>query len=292
MEIFIQTIVSGLLVGGIYGLAALGLSLAFGVLKVLNIAHGELIIFGGYIAFFMFLFLGMDPFLSLIIVFLIMTVFGFLLHALLFRHIIKQEEEERIKNSLLIGFGLTLMLQTVAIQLFTADERSILTPYSSTAIEILGIRFPLIRLAALILAIVAVVVLELFLNRTWSGRALRATSEDWQTAALNGINIRHTYYIAFGIAAGLAGFTGVLIATGYSISPSIGLQWTLKALIVVVLAGLGSIRGVLFGGLLLGIAEALSAYAFGSEYRELVGLVMFLLVLSIRPQGLFGGNHA
>ncbi len=292
MEIFVQTIVSGLLVGGVYGLAALGLSLAFGVLKVLNIAHGELIIFGGYVTFFLFLLLGMDPFISLLIVFLVMAVFGIVLHGLLFRHIIKEEEEERIKNSLLIGFGLTLMLQTVAIQLFTADERSIITPYSSTAIEILGIRFPLIRLAALILAIVTVILLELFLNRTWSGRALRATSEDWQTAALNGINIRNTYYIAFALASGLAGFTGVLIATGYSISPSIGLQWTLKALIVVVLAGLGSIRGVLFGGLILGVAEALSAYAFGSEYREIVGLVIFLIVLSVRPQGLFGGEHA
>lgn len=292
MEILLQTIVSGLLVGGIYGLAALGLSLAFGVLKVLNIAHGELIIFGGYISFFLFLMLGLDPFVSLIIVFLAMSVFGIGLHGLLFRHIIKEEEEERIKNSLLLGFGLTLMLQTFAIQLFTADERSILTVYSSVALEIAGIRLPLIRLAGLILAIVAVVLLELFLNRTWPGQALRATSEDWQTAALNGINIRQTYYIAFGLAAGLAGFTGVLIAIGYSISPSIGLQWTLKALIVVVLAGLGSIRGVLFGGLLLGTAEALSAYAFGSEYREIVGLVIFLLVLSIRPQGLFGGSHA
>jgi branched-chain amino acid transport system permease protein len=121
---------------------------------------------------------------------------------------------------------------------------------------------------------------------------LRATSENWRTAALNGINVRRTYFIAFGLAAGLAGLTGVLLAAGFSVAPSIGLHWTLKALIVVVLAGLGSMRGVLLGGLLLGVAEALSAVAFGSDYREIIGLLLFLVVLSVRPQGLFGGDHA
>ncbi|MCA9960748.1 MAG: branched-chain amino acid ABC transporter permease [Chloroflexota bacterium] len=292
MNIILQNIVSGLLVGGVYGLAALGLSLAFGVLKVLNIAHGELIMFGGYIAFFAFSAIGVDPFLSILIVFPVLVIFGLVLHGTLFTHIVRFEEEDRIKNSLLIGFGLTLILQTIAIQLFSADERSILTAYSSAGFELGGIRFPLIRLGALLLAIVSVVLLEIFLNRTWAGRALRATSENWQTAALNGINVRQTYFIAFGLAAGLAGLTGVLLATGFSVAPSIGLQWTLKALIVVVLAGLGSIRGALFGGLLLGVAEALSAYAFGSEYREIIGLIMFVIVLSVRPQGLFGGDHA
>lgn len=292
MDIIMQNVVSGLLVGGVYGLAALGLSLAFGVLKVLNIAHGELIMFGGYIAFFAFSAAGIDPFLSILIVFPVLVVFGLVLHGVLFTHIVRFDEENRIKNSLLIGFGLTLILQTIAIQLFSADERSILTPYSSSGFELGGIRFPFIRLGALILAIIAVVLLELFLNRTWAGRALRATSENWQTAALNGINVRQTYFMAFGLAAGLAGVTGVLLAAGFSVAPLIGLQWTLKALIVVVLAGLGSIRGVLFGGLLLGVAEALSAYSFGSEYREIIGLILFVIVLSIRPQGLFGGDHA
>jgi branched-chain amino acid transport system permease protein len=291
MDIILQNIVSGLLVGGVYGLAALGLSLAFGVLKVLNIAHGELIMFGGYASFFAFSLLGIDPFLSLLLVFPVLAVFGLVLHGLLFTHIVKLDEEARVQNSLLIGFGLTLMLQTIAIQLFSADERSILTTYSSAGLELQGVRFPLIRLGALILAVVATLFLEWFLKHTWAGRALRATSENWQTAALNGINIRQTYFLAFGFAAGLAGVTGMLLATGFSVSPAIGLQWTLKSLIVVVLAGLGSMRGVLFGGLLLGVAEALSAYLFGSANREIIGLILFVIVLSVRPQGLFGGNH-
>ena len=288
MTFFVQIVVSGFLVGALDGLAALGLSLAFGVLKVLNVAHGELVMLGGYMTFFLFTLLGVDPFISLGLVFLGLVVFGLLLHAFLFSHIVRLDVENRIKNSLLIGFGLTLILHTLAVRLFSADDRSIITDYASAGLQIGGIRLPYVRLAGLVVAVVAVVLLERFLNRSYWGKALRATSEDWVTASLTGIDIRRVYFIAFGIAAGLAGITGTLIAVGFSVNPSLGLQWTLKALIVVVLAGLGSMRGTLLGGLLLGVAEAVSSYRFGGEYRELVGLLLFLVVLSVRPQGLFG----
>jgi len=291
MTPLIQSIVSGIFVGAIYGLAALGLSLAFGVLKVLNVAHGELIMLGGYGTFFMFSLLGVDPFLSMAAVFAMLVVFGLLLHALLFSHIVKLKEENRIKNSMLIGFGLTLVLHTAAVKLFTADDRSIFTGYSGEILQIGDIRLPVVRLAGLAIAIIAVIALEYFLNRTYWGKALRATSENWDIASLTGININRVYFVAFGLAAGLAGITGVLISVTFSINPSIGLAWTLKALIVVVLAGLGSIRGTLLGGLLLGVAEALSSLQFGGEYRELIGLLIFLIVLSARPQGLFGADY-
>lgn len=292
MDIFLQSTVSGLLVGANYGLAALGLSLAFGVLKVLNVAHGDLVMLGGYAAFFLFTGLGLDPFPALGVVFALLVVLGLALHALVFNRIVRLDEENRIKNSLLLGFGLTLILQTIAVRAFTADDRSIITAYSSFAWEIAGLRLPLVRVTSLVVAIVAVFLLERFLNKTYWGKALRATSEDWVTASLTGINVQRAYFLAFGIAAGLAGITGVLIALGFSINPSIGLQWTLKALIVVVLAGLGSMRGTLLGGILLGVAEALSSLAIGGEYREIVGLLIFLIVLSWRPQGLFGGANA
>jgi branched-chain amino acid transport system permease protein len=288
----LQSIVSGILVGAIYGLAALGLSLAFGVLKILNVAHGELIMVGGYATFFLFTLLGIDPFMSMAIVFAILVVIGLVLQALLFNRIIKLDEENRIKNSLLIGFGLSLILHTAAVRLFTADDRSIFTSYSTLAWDAGAARLPVVKLAGLAIAILMVVLLDLFLTRTYWGKALRATSEDWATAMLTGIDIRRVYLIAFAVAAGLAGVTGVLISVGFSINPSIGLQWTLKALIVVVLAGLGSMYGTLIGGILLGVAEALSSLAFGGEYREIVGLLLFLLFLSFRPQGLFGGKGA
>jgi len=292
MDIFLQSAVSGILIGALYGLAALGLSLAFGVLKVLNVAHGELIMLGGYGAFYLFTLMGIDPIVSLPIVFTILAMLGLVLYTLVFRHVVKLDEENRIKNSLLLGFGLTLILQTAAVRLFSADDRGIITSYSSSAWELFGIRFPYVRVAGLLVAIVAVILLERFLKRTYWGKALRATSEDWATAALTGIDIRRVYIIAFGIAVGLAGITGALIGLGFSVNPSIGLQWTLKALIVVVLAGLGSMRGTLLGGILLGLAEAFSALFFSGAYREIVGLLLFLVVLSLRPQGLFGGRNA
>jgi branched-chain amino acid transport system permease protein len=288
----VQSLVSGALVGALYGLAGLGLSLVFGVLKILNVAHGELLMLGGYAAFWVFRLLDIDPYLSLVIVIPLLFLIGALLHLGLFSRVVRFDEEHRIKNSLLIGFGLTLIFQTLAIRLFTADDRSIATEYSRNALELLGIRFPVVRLSGLFIGIIAVIVLQIFLRRTYWGKAIRATAEDWQTASLAGINIQRAYLVTFALGAALAGVAGMLVSVGYSVSPSIGLNWTLKALIVVVLAGLGSMPGTFLAGILLGVAESASALIVGGQYRELVGLVIFFIILSLRPQGLFGENHA
>lgn len=292
IETIVQTLIFGALIGSLYGLAALGLSIVFGVLKILNVAHGELIMLGGYGSFWAFNLLGLDPYLSLLIVVPGLFLIGLALHFGLFARVVRFDEEDRIKNSLLIGFGLTLILQTLATHLFTADERSITTSYSTAAWEILGIRLPLVRFSGLIIGIIVVVALRWFLRRTYWGKAIRATAEDWRTAALAGIDIRRTYLVTFALGAALAGLAGMLVTLQGSVSPNIGLQWTLKALIVVVLAGLGSVPGTFLAGVLLGVAESASALAFGGAYRELVGIVIFLIILSIRPQGLFGGSHA
>ena len=292
LETFGQNIVSGILVGALYGLAASGLSLTFGVLKILNIAHGELIMLGGYAAFWMFHLYGIDPFLGLLLVIPLLSLLGWVLHKGLFVNVVKFGEEQRIKNSLLVGFGLTLILQSAAIQLWTADERSITTAYAAFSLELTGIRLPVVRLAGLVIALIIVISLELFLKRTYWGNAIRATAEDWETASLSGINIQSTYLLTFVFGAALAGVAGTLVSVGFSINPAIGLHWTLKALIVVVLAGLGSIPGTFLAGVLLGAAESTSAYLMGGAYRELVGLLLFLIILSVRPQGLFGGGRA
>jgi branched-chain amino acid transport system permease protein len=291
MQLILQSAMSGLLVGGMYGLVALGLALAFGVLKVLNVAHGELLMLGGYLTFFAFSSWGIDPFLALPFVFAALAVFGFVLYQILFTHVVRFDIETRIKNSLLISFGLVLVLQAVAIRLFTADERAIVTDYSTAAIEIASIRIPVIRLSGLVVAVLVALGLEWLLQRTTFGHAIRATSEDWSLATLTGIDVRRVYRIAFAISAGLAGIAGTMASLGYSVSPSIGLGWTLKALIVVVLAGLGSMRGIVLAGMLLGLAEGLASVWVGGAYREVVALVVFLVVLSVRPQGLFGRAH-
>ncbi len=289
-ETLLQNIVSGVLVGSLYGLAALGLSLVFGVLRILNIAHGELIMLGGYAAFWFFNLYGIDPFVSLALVIVLLFLIGWILHRGLFSAVVKFDEEDRLKNSLLIGFGLTLILQSVAIQLFSADERSITTDYATASIELFGIRLPIIRLAGLVVGLIVVVLLELFLNRTFQGKAIRATAEDWQTAALTGINVHSVYLFTFALGSALAGVAGALVVVGFSVSPIIGLEWTLKGLIVIVLAGLGSMWGTFLGGILLGVMESLSAYTLGAEYRELVGIILFLIILTVRPQGLFGAR--
>jgi branched-chain amino acid transport system permease protein len=274
-----------------YGLVALGLALAFGVLKVLNVAHGELLMLGGYVAFFAFSLWGIDPFVSLPLVFITLFLFGIVLYQVLFRFVVRFDIEKRIKNSLLISFGLVLVLQATAVRLFTADERTISTSYSSEAITIGMIRIPIVRLGGLVVAVIAALALEWLLNHTRFGHAVRATAEDWTRAALTGVDVKRVYMIAFAISAGLAALAGSMITLGYAVSPSIGLGWTLKALIVVVLAGLGSMRGIVVAGLFLGLTESLAAVWIGGEYREVVALVVFLIVLSFRPQGFFGRAH-
>ncbi|CAG0936210.1 High-affinity branched-chain amino acid transport system permease protein LivH [Thermoflexales bacterium] len=287
-----QNIVYGLFVGGIYGIAAVGLALAFGVMNVLNIAHGELLMFGGYISFWLFSLLGIDPFVSLIICIPALFLIGLLLDRLVYRHVARLRGEAKIKNSLLISFGLVLILQNVAIRLFTADERTTQVSYIGQGINLFGIALPYTRLMGLVIALVTILALHLFLQRTDSGKAIRATAEDWEAAELSGINVPRVYMLTFALGAALAGIAGTLVSVTSSVAPSIGLDWTLKALIVVVLAGTGSIIGAFPAGLLLGLVEALSSIFISASYREVVGLVIFLLVLLIRPQGLFGSREA
>jgi branched-chain amino acid transport system permease protein len=283
-----QQLLFGLMIGGLYGLAAAGLSLVFGVMKVLNVAHGELIMLGGYAAFWLVALLGIDPFASLLLVIPLSLLLGVALYWGLFGFVVRADEETRVKNSLLIGFGLALALQALAVRLWTADERSIPTPYGGAVITVAGLSIPLLRLMTVALAFALIGGLHLLLEHWRWGKAIRATAEDWQAALLSGIDIRRAYLLAFALGTGLAGAAGALVSVGYSISPSIGLEWTLKALIVVVLAGLGSMIGTFVGGLFLGVAEAVSAAAFGGPYREIAGLVIFVVVLVVRPRGLFG----
>jgi branched-chain amino acid transport system permease protein len=288
--ILTQQLILGVLVGGLYGLAAAGLSLTFGVLRVLNVAHGELLMLGGYGTFWLFTLWQIDPFLSLLGVGPALFVLGLVLYWTLFQFVVKAHEEVRIKNSLLIGFGLTLVFHTLAIRLWTADERAVTTAYAGAVVRIGAFAIPLVRLSSLVLAFAILTALHLFLTKARWGRAIRATAEDWEAAALMGIPVGRTYLLAFALGSALAGIAGGLVSVSYSISPSIGLEWTLKALIVVVLAGLGSLFGAFAGGILLGVAEATSAVFLGGTYREVVGLVLFLMILLVRPQGLFGGR--
>ena len=260
----------------------------FGVLKVRSAAHCELNIPGGYGVFWLLALLGIDPFASLVLVLPLALLLGLALYWALFGFVVRADEETRVKNSLLIGFGLALALHALAIRLWTADERSIVTPYGGAVWTVGGLSIPVVRVVSLALAFALIGGVQLLLAHWRWGKAIRATADDWQAALLTGIDVRRAYLLAFAIGTGLAGAAGTLVSIGYSVSPSIGLEWTLKALIVVVLAGLGSMLGTFVGGLVLGVAEAASAALFGGPYREVVGLVIFVVVLVVRPRGLFG----
>lgn len=274
--------------GSIYGIAAVGLALVFGVMKMLNVAHGELLMVGGYVSFWLFQWAGIDPFLSLFISVPLMFFLGLILNQLLFCHLMRFNSGAKTRNSLLISFGLALILQNLAQQLWSADDRSIQTLYSGEGFDILGVAIPFTRLANLVLALLVAVALQIFLSRTFLGKAIRSTAEEWESSILMGVRVRRIYGVTIGLSASLAAIAGTLVVVSYGISPAIGLQWTLKALIVVVLAGTGSIFGVFPAGILLGIGEAVSGMVAGAEYREVFGLLIFIIILLVRPQGLFG----
>ena len=291
LQLLPQSIVFGILVGALYGLAAVGLSLVFGVTKFLNVAHGELLMLGGYAGFWLFQLLKIDPFLSLPLSILFLLVIGVVLYQLVFVRMVKLPEEAKVKNTMLVGFGLSLILQNIALRLWTADDRGVSTAYSRIAFTVFETRFPLIRVASLVISLVALLALHQFLKRTYAGKAIRATVEDWEAASLMGIDVHRIYLLSFLIGAALAGVAGSLVSVGYSIAPSMGLEWTLKSLIVMVLGGLGSFVGTFVGGIVLGLTESRAGLAISGSYREVVGLALFILVLIFRPQGLFGAKE-
>jgi len=283
-----QNLVFGILVGALYGLAALGLSLVFGVTKFLNVAHGELLMIGGYASFWIFSLWGIGPFLSLPLNILILSLIGLVLYKLIFVRMVKLDVENKIKNTMLVGFGLSLILQNLAIYFWTADDRGITTFYSAEAWTFLGVRFPLVRLASFAIAFICLIALNIYLRKTYTGRAIRATVEDWEAASLMGIDVHKVYQFSFVVGAALAGIAGALVSITFSVNPFMGMHWTLKALVVMVLGGLGSFTGTFVGGILLGATESVTSLLIGGNYREIVGLILFLLVLIFRPQGLLG----
>jgi len=288
IETIAQNLVMGIMLGALYGLAAVGIALVFGVTKILNVAHGELLMFGGYATFWLFSLFDLDPFLSLPLTIIFLLLIGLVLYQLIFVRLIKQSEEEKIKNTMLVGFGLTLILQNIALSLWTANDRGVTPSYAGEAFTLLGVRFPYVRVAGLVISLICLFALQQFLQKTYMGKAIRATAEDWEAASLVGIDVQKVYLLAFLIGTALAGVAGALVLVSFSVSPAIGLHWTLKSLIVMVLGGIGNFMGTFLGGILLGTTESATAYFISGNYREVVGLILFLLILIFKPQGLFG----
>ena len=287
MATLIQSILSGILVGGSYALTGIGLTLIFGVMRVINFAQGELVMVGMYGTFFLFSLLGIDPFLSVVLTMPAM----FLLGAVLQRSLINRVLDALPQNQILLTIGIGLVLSNLAMLAFTSDYRILSTSYSSSSVPLGPLRLSTPLIYCFLITAVITAALYWFLVKTDAGHAVRATAQDRDAAQLMGVNVRNMGILAFGLGSALAGAAGALVAPIYYIYPQVGGAFTLKAFVVVVLGGMGSIIGATLGGILIGVAEAVSGTYFGSGWKDVCVYVIFLLVLLLKPSGLLGKSR-
>ena len=277
-------IVSGILLGGIYALVAVGLNLVFGVIRVVNFAHGELVMLGMYGAYFASRVWGLDPYVSS---WLVVAPAGFLLGLFIQRFVVQRLLQEPLMQ-MFATFGLLILLENIVLTLTRGEPKTLRTSASSATFGVLDVAVSVPRAITLVVATMLTIALVLFLRRTITGTAMRAISQDRATAALMGINVRRTYVLTFGASAALAALAGALLAPVYTATPSIGFSFVLPAFAVVVLGGLGSVVGSFVGGLIVGVVEALSGYYLDPSLKQAVWFSLFLAALVVRPAGLFG----
>jgi branched-chain amino acid transport system permease protein len=276
--LFVQILVDGVLLGGLYGLMALGLALVWGVLNIVNLAHGAFIMLGGYLVYFLFT-AGLDPMVSLPIAMLAMFLFGYVIQRTLLNLIVRSA----LLNTLLFTFGLDVVLTYLAQLLFTADFRTINPSYAGAHFAVSGATIPVGRLLAFGIAILLAVLLYLLLNRTRLGRAIRATAQNLDAARLYGVDPAQIYAITFGIGAALAGAAGTLYGIVAQITPYVGATLTAKSFVIAIIGGLDNPLKIIAGGIVIGIAEAVTALYLGPTYTDVVSFGLLVLILVLRP---------
>jgi branched-chain amino acid transport system permease protein len=274
-----QILLNGILLGGLYGLMALGMALVWGVLNIVNLAHGALIMLGGYVVFYLFKYAGIDPFAALPIAMVVMFGFGFLLQYYVLNLIVRSA----LLNTLLITFGLDVVITYLAQILFTADFRAINPPYAGANFAVFGLTVPTVRLAAFCVAVLLAAALWFLLNRLPLGRAIRATAQNLVAARLYGVDPRILYAVTFGIGSALAGAAGGLYGTIANLTPYIGASLTAKSFVIAIIGGLNNPFYVLLGGIVVGIAESLAALYLGPTYTDVISFGLLVLVLVLRP---------
>jgi branched-chain amino acid transport system permease protein len=279
---------NGFLLGGLYAIAVLGLSMVFGVMRLVNVAHGEFLVLGAYLCLFTSTALGTDPFLATLVAAAVLFFVGYLLQLFVFNPVM----ERGVEPALLTAFGLSIIAQSLFLFYWTTNTRSINTSYAQKGLEIAGTHVPVMYLISFSLSLVLITGIHLFMTRTYLGKAIRAATQDPGTALVMGVNVRKVYALTFAIAAALAALGGTLIGMTFSFVPTSGLSWLLKGFVIVVLGGMGSIVGTLAGAFLLGTAEGIGAAILGTGYRDMIGLVIFLIVLVAKPTGLFGRSRS
>ena len=277
-------IIMGLLLGGLYTLIASGLSLVFGVMKLINVAHGDLVIFGSYFAYALMTIWGIDPVLSLIMGIPLWFIIGFAIQ----KYLLSRALGISMEAALIVALGISLILQNLAQIVWTPMSRGLTTSYTLGGFSLGVTTAPIVYLLDFIAALVVMLLLREFLRRTYLGKAIFAASQDKRGAQLMGINTGRVYAFAFAIAMITAAIAGVFLGMTFPFTPTSGVSFLIIAFGVIIIGGLGSMLGTFIGGMVLGLAQTLGAYFFGAAAQMLFAYLIVLVVLAIRPQGIFG----
>ncbi len=289
---FLQLLLFGVVWGGLYALIATGLNVIYGVMKILNIAHGELLMLGAYMSFWMFTLWNVSPLVSVPLAAVAMFVFGIVIHKTLIAPLVAHSASMEAFEyaTLIVFFGVLLILQNVALLLWSADYRVI--SYATEPVSLGPVSVASNRLIVLLVALAVSALMFIGLRYTMLGKAIRAVSQDMTTARLMGVNVKRVGLIGFGIGSALAGIAGSLASTIYVITPTVGLLFTIKAFTVMVVGGLGSQVGILLAGLSLGILESFASFLIGAEYKDLSGYVLLIgfIVWKSRTSAAFAGE--
>jgi branched-chain amino acid transport system permease protein len=280
----LQAIIDGLLLGGVYAAVGMGFALVFGIMNVINLAHGALIMLGAYVTFWLWKLFGIEPLLTIPISMACVFALGWLLQRYLINYVIRAP----MFITFLITFGLELVIVDLALNFFSADNRSVTTVLSGAPIHLGSITLPVVHFVSLGIALLLTLLLALFLDRTRTGNAIRATSMDLDAARLVGIKIGRIYALTFALGGAAAGAAGSLIIMNYSMNPGGGEFYTLIGFVICVLGGLGSISGALVGGLTFGIVQSLSQAYIGLAFQNAIAFGLLVLILLIRPAGILG----
>ena len=280
----VQALISGILMAGIYALVAIGLTLIFGVVRIVNFAQGEFVMLGMYVTFWLWRFWGIDPYVSLLITMPLLFCFGVLVQRFLLQPILHAPDLAQI----FMTVGLSVALMNAALFCFTADFRSVKMPYAEWALRVGGVTLPVTRLFAFLGALLLAGLLALFLTKTDIGKALRAVAQDREVSMLLGINPRRMYLLAVGLGTALAGAAGGLIVPFFYVFPTVGVVFGLIAFVVVILGTLGSIQGALLASLIVGVAESLGILFAGADLGLVAVFALLVATLVFKPLGLMG----
>lgn len=284
MRTIFQLFINGIMVGGIYGLISMGLTLIFGVMKIVNFAHGEFLMLSMYCTFWFFHLLGIPPYLSVFIVVPLMFVIGLITQRGLIQRLIDAPDITQI----FVTVGLSIALQNGILFLWSADYRGVKIPMATESLVIGGMMFSLSRLIVFGVTVAVMFFLLLFLKNTSLGKAMRATSQNWKASWLMGVNIHKIYLLAFAIGSSCVGLAGAMIMPIYSVFPTVGSFFVLVAFVVVVLGGMGDIVGAFLAGLIVGLVETFSGFFLAPALGPMVVFVFFVLILLFKPSGLMG----